>query len=116
MRGRARELGWSDAEVARRLDIAQTRYGNYVTDRNEPDLGTLVRISEVLGVTTEFLLKDEQDGFIDINDLQRQVSAATKEMDHHDLAVVLTVAKGLKAKSRNAQPGRGKRRVSEDPK
>src|ERR1700750_3131263 len=38
---RARELGLSNAEVARRAGLSERRFGNYVTDTREPDLHTL---------------------------------------------------------------------------
>ncbi len=56
LRERAIFLGLSDAEVARRAGLSERRYGHYVTGEREPDLGTLVRISDVLGVTPNELL------------------------------------------------------------
>ena len=56
LRARARELGLSDSEVARRLNISQPRYANYVNDSNEPDLTTLVRICRTLGTTPDAVL------------------------------------------------------------
>lgn len=56
LRKRAEELGISHAEVARRAGLSETRYGNYVSGRREPDLATLVRIATVLGTTPDGLL------------------------------------------------------------
>lgn len=56
LRARAKELGLSDAEVARRLNLRQARYSNYVNDGREPDLATLVRICRALDVTADRLL------------------------------------------------------------
>lgn len=56
LRARARQLGLSDSEVARRLGMQQTRYSNYVSDLREPDLATLIEICRVLGVTPDVLL------------------------------------------------------------
>jgi transcriptional regulator with XRE-family HTH domain len=56
LRDRARRLGLSDAEVARRAGLAERRYGNYVTERREPDLETLGRICRALGTTPDALL------------------------------------------------------------
>ena len=44
IRERARELGLSDAEVARRAGLSERRYGYYATGEREPNLATLVRI------------------------------------------------------------------------
>jgi transcriptional regulator with XRE-family HTH domain len=51
LRERARELGLSDAEVARRAGLSERRYGYYATGEREPNLATLVRICEVLAAT-----------------------------------------------------------------
>lgn len=56
LRKRAEQLGISHAEVARRAGLSETRYGNYVSGRREPDLATLVRIASVLATTPNHLL------------------------------------------------------------
>jgi transcriptional regulator with XRE-family HTH domain len=56
LRERARELGLSDAEVARRAGLAERRYGHYVRGTREPDFETLMRICAVLDVTPNDLL------------------------------------------------------------
>lgn len=59
LRKRAEELGLPHAEVARRAGLSETRYGNYVSGRREPDLATLVRIANVLGKTPNDLLTND---------------------------------------------------------
>lgn len=56
LRLRARELGLSDAEVARRLGLAQGRYSAYVNMTREPDLKLFVRICAALGTTPDVIL------------------------------------------------------------
>ncbi len=56
LRKYARLLGLSNAEVARRSGLTDRRYGNYVTGDREPDLATLIRISETLQTTPNDLL------------------------------------------------------------
>jgi transcriptional regulator with XRE-family HTH domain len=52
-------LGLSDAEVARRAGLSERRYGYYAAGEREPNLATLVRICEVLGLTPNDLLLTE---------------------------------------------------------
>src|SRR5467141_1166877 len=59
IRERARELGLSDAEVARRAGLSERRYGYYSTGEREPNLATLTRICEVLAATPNDLLLTE---------------------------------------------------------
>lgn len=48
LRDRAEALGISSREVARRCGLEYGRYGNYVANKREPDLATLVKIARVL--------------------------------------------------------------------
>ncbi|MGQ0663798.1 MAG: XRE family transcriptional regulator [Pseudomonadota bacterium] len=48
LRERARKLGFSDAEVARRSGIGARTYSHYVNDKREADYAKLVRICRVL--------------------------------------------------------------------
>ena len=59
IRERARELGLSDAEVARRAGLSERRYGYYATGEREPNLATLLRICEVLAASPNDLLLAE---------------------------------------------------------
>lgn len=54
---RARELGLSDAEVARRVGLGQSRYANYLAGTREPDFATLAKICRVLNLTPNILLE-----------------------------------------------------------
>ena len=56
LKARARELGIPDAEVARRVDLAPTRYSNYVNSRREPDLRMFARICRALATTPDAIL------------------------------------------------------------
>ncbi len=55
LRARAKQLGLSDIEVARRLGLSQSRYANSVAGKREPDFATLVRICRILAVTPDSL-------------------------------------------------------------
>jgi transcriptional regulator with XRE-family HTH domain len=82
LKARARSLKMTDADVARRVGVSQPRYANYVSDTNEPDLNTFVRICKALSTTP-----DEVLGVVEIASqsesdlLNARVSAATAFMD-----------------------------------
>lgn len=104
MRARARDLGWSDAEVARRVGLKQTRYANYVTDRHEPDLATFVRICSVLGASASDLLGQTTGDVDEATRLRRKVEAAMAALDPSALSVLVTVVDGLVARTSPASP------------
>lgn len=78
LRARARELGLSDSEVARRLGMTQRRYSSYVNVTREPNFSDLLRICAVLGVTPDHVLgvapMDPRE------DAERRAIAAIREM------------------------------------
>jgi transcriptional regulator with XRE-family HTH domain len=87
LRSRAKVLGMTDTEVARRLGLSQGRYSNYVNEVVEPDLGTLVRIARALGVTADELLGmtppiAEDNGQV----LRTRIALAAEAMDPAALA------------------------------
>ncbi|MBQ9761991.1 MAG: helix-turn-helix transcriptional regulator [Oscillospiraceae bacterium] len=51
-----RELGYSQAELARRLGVSPSAVGMYEQDRREPAAQILVSLAAVLGVSTDYLL------------------------------------------------------------
>ena len=53
LKERTRELGLTDSEVARRLGLSQARYSHYANGVHEPDLETLVRIAQALGMSAD---------------------------------------------------------------
>ncbi|MEQ8965565.1 MAG: helix-turn-helix transcriptional regulator [Azospirillaceae bacterium] len=93
LRARARELGLSDAEVARRAGLTQRRYGHYVRNTREPDLATLVRIAGVLGTTPNRLLLPADQAQADPaaeNRVERaQILLATLDARTVDAVIVL---------------------------
>ncbi len=96
LRTRARELGLSDTEVARRLDLSQSRYSNYVVDKREPDLATFVRICRVLGTRPDVLL-----GFgppLETSEeerLRQEILDAALSMNKRALTTLVDVARAL---------------------
>ena len=51
-----RAKGWSQSELARRLQVSPSAVGMYEQGRREPAAEVLVALSEQLGVTVDYLL------------------------------------------------------------
>ena len=56
LRERAKQLGISNAEAARKIGLEERRYAHYASGRREPDLATLVNIARELDTTPNWLL------------------------------------------------------------
>ena len=52
-----RKLGLSQAELAHRLGISPSAMGMYEQGRREPSADTIIALSEIFEVTTDYLLK-----------------------------------------------------------
>lgn len=100
LRTRARELGLSDAEVARRLGLSQSRYANYVVDKREPDFRTFIRICRVLGTTPDVLLGFgvQAEASSENERLWQEIHAAMLSMDTKALRTLAEVATALAAR------------------
>ena len=75
LQARARELGLTDAEVARRLGLAQGRYSNYVNGAREPDFATLARICRELAISPDELLGFRSPGDDSSSDTRTRIDA-----------------------------------------
>lgn len=53
-------------DLARKLNIAPTTLNGYISNKREPDLETLKKIAQALGVTVDYLLGVE-GGMIDLS-------------------------------------------------
>lgn len=91
LRQRTKELGLTNADVARRLDLNDRTYGHYVTGRRQPNLQTLARIAKTLQTSTDFLLGLEPGGRVQSRKekLAHQAQSAVMELSDEkaDMAV-----------------------------
>lgn len=96
LRERARELELSDAEVARRVGLAERRYGNYVRGTREPDFATLLRICAVLDVSPNDLLGPGKPQRAAAHDrwMSRLVAAA-RRLDDDDIKLAVRQVEAL---------------------
>src|SRR6185312_14558773 len=97
LRRRAEELGISNAEVARRADLSERRYGNYVSGRREPDLATLVRIASVLATTPNDLLSNRSSAKAPEQLVRERAAAALAALNSEDLKRVAIMIEALAA-------------------
>lgn len=54
-----KKAGWSQEELAARLDVSRQSVSKWESAQSIPDLEKIVRLSNLFGVTTDYLLKDE---------------------------------------------------------
>lgn len=103
LKSRTKELGISQADVARRAGLSERRYSNYVTGRREPDLATLVRIAVVLQTTPDKLLSLGTDDPASEPLARQRIRAAISVLSAEDLERVAIMVEAL-ADKRHTSP------------
>lgn len=64
-----KKYGWSQEELAERLDISRQSVSKWESGASIPDLERIVSMSQLFGVTTDYLLKmNGRDGIHRWND------------------------------------------------
>ena len=80
-----RAAGWSQAELAQRLRVSPSAVGMYEQGRREPAVDTLVALSELFGVTIDYLVTGKPDTRHDREKfsgaLLSSVAAAEKQLE-----------------------------------
>jgi len=54
-----KKKGWSQEELAERMDVSRQAVSKWEMAQSTPDLDKILQMSELFGVTTDYLLKDE---------------------------------------------------------
>ena len=55
-----KKAGWSQEELAERLNVSRQSVSKWESAQSMPDIDKIVQLSSLFGVTTDYLLKDEQ--------------------------------------------------------
>ena len=56
-----KEKGWSQEELAEKLDVTRQSVSKWESAQSVPDIAKILQISELFGVTTDYLLKDNEE-------------------------------------------------------
>ena len=56
-----KQLGWSQEQLAEKMDVSRQSVSKWESASSVPDLNRLIMLATIFGVSTDFLLKDEQE-------------------------------------------------------
>lgn len=56
-----KQKGWSQEELAMKLDISRQSVSKWESTASVPDLDKIIKLSEIFGVSTDYLLKDDAE-------------------------------------------------------
>ncbi len=63
-----KQLGWSQEELANRMNISRQSVSKWESTNSIPDLNRIIMLAEIFDVSTDFLLKDENEKFDSLNE------------------------------------------------
>ena len=61
-----RKLGLSQEQFAEQMDISRQAVSKWESGQSMPDLDKIVAMSQIFGVTTDYLLKEEESSYNEI--------------------------------------------------
>jgi transcriptional regulator with XRE-family HTH domain len=101
LKERARQLGITNAEAARRCGLDERRYNHYTSGRRQPDLAMLVKIAMSLGTTPNWLLGLDDEGLAATarSNLMDRLLMAVRAMSDHDLRLFVVQAEAVAQES-----------------
>ncbi len=56
-----KKLGWSQEDLADKLDVSRQSVSKWESAQSTPDLGRILKMAELFSVSTDYLLKDEME-------------------------------------------------------
>lgn len=96
-----KQNGWSQEEVAQKLNVSRQSVSKWESGMSIPDLDKIVKLSQIYGVTTDYLLKDEIEetpyieGIHENNGRGITLEEANKYMDevkHRSIKIAIGIA------------------------
>lgn len=78
--------GWSQEELASKLGVSRQAVSKWESSGSIPDLQRILQMSELFGVTTDYLLKDEieeerQNEYIETKTIKVSMEEANQYLD-----------------------------------
>ena len=71
-----RSNGWSQEELAEKLDVSRQSISKWESAQSVPDLSRVIRMAELFGVSTDYLLKDELESLEPVESMAASGSSA----------------------------------------
>ena len=68
--------GWSQEELAEKLDVSRQSISKWESAQSVPDMGRILKLSQIFGVSTDYLLKDEIESIVPVEGLPDDSPAA----------------------------------------
>ena len=78
-----KKQGWSQEELAQKLDISRQSVSKWESGGAMPDLDKIIKLSSIFGVSTDYLLKGEEETFHDTdNNIYEDAECESDNIKH----------------------------------
>lgn len=75
-----KQFGWSQEELAEKMNISRQSVSKWESTNSIPDINKIIRMAEIFGVSTDYLLKDEMETIVSVDgDVEPNVSKVSIE-------------------------------------
>ncbi|WP_303857761.1 helix-turn-helix domain-containing protein [Aminicella lysinilytica] len=81
-----KKCGWSQEELANKLDVSRQAVSKWESGNSIPDMEKIVNMSDLFGVSTDFLLKDE---------IEMETPSETRDSEDNNRSVSVEEANGF---------------------
>lgn len=76
-----KQLGWSQEELAEKMDVSRQSVSKWESTTSIPDLNKIIMLAEIFEVSTDFLLKDENE-VVDDNRIDNSSDVFQINLEH----------------------------------
>lgn len=88
--------GWSQEELAEKLDVSRQSISKWESAQSVPDMGRVVRLSQLFGVSTDYLLKDELESPEPVESPAQESAARPVTMEEANSFLILREANAMR--------------------
>ena len=81
--------GWSQEELAEKMDVSRQSISKWESAQSVPDMARLVRLSQLFGVSTDYLLKDEIEA--EQSDVPAEFDSPLRKVSMEEAAAFLSL-------------------------
>lgn len=92
-----KKAGWSQEELAEQMNVTRQSVSKWEGAQSIPDLEKMIRLSELFGVSTDYLLKDEieETEYVDFEENDSPLKRVSMEEANAFLSIKATTAKSV---------------------
>ena len=93
-----KQKGWSQEELAEKLDVTRQSVSKWESAQSVPDISKILQMSELFGVTTDYLLKDGAEAPEGIGAEPQEQNVSARNVDKAEAEEYLSVSRASAGK------------------